>query len=287
MDPDRRAGQADGLVAELYALPLEEFTAARDARARQLRADGDRQAAEQVKRLRKPSVAAWALNALARRHGAEVKALLAAGAELRDAQRRLLETGDRQALRATSARERELVEALAATAARELGAAGHPAGPALRERLFATLHAASADEQVRRHLAAGRLTGDHEISDLGFAAGFAAAGGAEPAPPGLTPAPSAPASAAAPSPPPAAEAPSTPPAAEAPSGPSPRELETARRRLAEAEADAERLAGQVTIAEDALAEAKRVLRDARARERRARERAAELQGKLRRLTDGS
>lgn len=46
----------------LYALPAREFTAARDARARELRSDGHRDAAAIVKALRKPSVTAWAMN---------------------------------------------------------------------------------------------------------------------------------------------------------------------------------------------------------------------------------
>jgi hypothetical protein len=45
-------------VAALYRLPLGEFVAARDQLARQLRAAGDRDAARQVARLRRPSISA-------------------------------------------------------------------------------------------------------------------------------------------------------------------------------------------------------------------------------------
>jgi hypothetical protein len=156
---------------QLYALPLDEFTAQRDALAKQLRGDGDRDAAQQVKQLRKPNVTAWALNRLRHRDAKSIDRLIEAGARLREAQQRLLDEGDRQGLRAASARERELVEALVAEAEAELSAAGHPAGPTIRSRLFSTLHAVSGDEQARSGLAAGRLVGDHEISDLGFALG--------------------------------------------------------------------------------------------------------------------
>ena len=44
---------------ELYALPLEEFTAARDRLAKKLREDGDKAAADGVKALKKPSVPSW------------------------------------------------------------------------------------------------------------------------------------------------------------------------------------------------------------------------------------
>ena len=52
---------ADGL----YGLPQDEFTPARDARAKELKADKDLAAA--VKKLKKPSVAAWAVNLFVRR----------------------------------------------------------------------------------------------------------------------------------------------------------------------------------------------------------------------------
>ena len=64
---------------ELYGLPPGEFTRARDARVKELRTEGDREAADAVKGLRKPTVAAWALNQLARRNRRDVDLLLDAG----------------------------------------------------------------------------------------------------------------------------------------------------------------------------------------------------------------
>src|SRR3954451_9005490 len=51
---------------ELYGLALEEFVSERDALAKRLRSAGDRAGAEEVKRLAKPSRAAWAVNQLMR-----------------------------------------------------------------------------------------------------------------------------------------------------------------------------------------------------------------------------
>src|SRR4051812_19107223 len=51
-------------TSELYRRPPEEFVAARDERARALRAAGDVQAAKQVAGLRKPTVGAWLVNLL-------------------------------------------------------------------------------------------------------------------------------------------------------------------------------------------------------------------------------
>ena len=46
---------------ELYGLPLDEFTAARDALAKRLRGEKRREDADAVKALKRPSVAAGAI----------------------------------------------------------------------------------------------------------------------------------------------------------------------------------------------------------------------------------
>ena len=101
---------------ELYALPPGEFTRARDERMKLLRADGEREAATAVKALRKPTVAAWALNQLSRSRRKELEALLSAGEGLRAAQEELLAGGDRAGFQEAAARERDLVAKLAAEA---------------------------------------------------------------------------------------------------------------------------------------------------------------------------
>jgi hypothetical protein len=158
-------------IAELYALPLEEFTGARDALAKRLRADGDRDGASEVKALRKAAVTAWAVNRVRSRDPERVDELIEAGARLRDAQEQMGGSGGRSALRDAITRERELVEALVESAAAELEASGHAATAATRSRVFATLHAAVGDEEARALLAAGRLVRDYELSGLGLGFG--------------------------------------------------------------------------------------------------------------------
>ena len=68
---------------DLYGLPVEEFTKARDELAKALRKADKKEAADQVKSLRKPSVSAWAVNQAVRRRPQETKALVKAGDELR------------------------------------------------------------------------------------------------------------------------------------------------------------------------------------------------------------
>jgi hypothetical protein len=146
---------------ELYALPPGEFTRARDARVKELRKQGDREAANAVKTLRKPTVAAWALNQLARERSKEVDRLLAAGEELRGAQEELLAGGDRSAFQEAAARERELVAKLSADAAALASESGERAG-GLQEKVAETLHAAALDDEIAAELRAGRLVRERE-----------------------------------------------------------------------------------------------------------------------------
>jgi hypothetical protein len=153
---------------ELYGLPLDEFTRARDERAKELRKRGDRESADAVKALRKPTVAAARLNQLTRTRRKDVDRLLAAGKKLQAAQDELLAGGDRQAFQRAAASERELVAELAGDAE-----------PGLAEKIAATLHAAALDPEIADELRAGRLVREREAIG-GFGAATA---GAEPAAP--------------------------------------------------------------------------------------------------------
>jgi hypothetical protein len=167
------------VVDKLYGAPLDEFTARRDARAKELRGS-DREAAGAVKKLRKPSVSAWAVNQLARQAPDDVEALLAAGAALRQAQ---LGGGDRDSIRESSRDEREAVERLVSGAAALLRKAGRGAGDAALEEVRETLRAAASDEEARELIRRGVLTAARRPVGLGgfeaaFAAGPAVASGA-------------------------------------------------------------------------------------------------------------
>ncbi len=173
---------AESEIERLYGLPLEQFTSARDELARGLRRAGDRAAADEVKQLRKPTVAAWALNQLQRRDRESVRALIAAGDRLREAQQQLLAHGGRDALREAAAQERTLVDQLAAAAARRLADADHAAGPATESKVSATLHAVATDDEARELLARGALVRDYQASDLGLGSLAASIPLASPAP---------------------------------------------------------------------------------------------------------
>src|SRR6476661_5173618 len=142
----------------LYALPLDRFTAERDALVKALKADGDKDAAAEVKRLAKPTQAAWAVNAAIREDPQAAQALVEAARTLADAQQELLGGGDASALRAAATQAREAVDAL-------LDAA--PARGAAVDKVRATLHAATVDPEVLEEVAAGRVLRERAASGFG------------------------------------------------------------------------------------------------------------------------
>ena len=143
-------------VRELYRSAPEGFIAARDGLVERLREGGRDTHAAWVKKLRRPTVAAWALDRLADVAPDTVDALLDAGAELASAQRATLSGRDSQPLRDATARRRDLVAELSRLAADALLEAGRSPEPHL-EDIRGTLEAASVDEGVGERLRTGTL----------------------------------------------------------------------------------------------------------------------------------
>lgn len=158
---------------QLFELPLDEFTAARNALARRLKQDGDAETAEQVRGLTKPSLAAWTVNQLARREPEEVRSLLNVAARLRSAQERSLQ-GERAAdeLRAAQAEEREVIRRLAQRAGELLRENDRPASGTTLEKVSSLLRAAAVSEPGRTALREGHLTGDVEVTGFDAFAGL-------------------------------------------------------------------------------------------------------------------
>src|SRR4051794_16097397 len=144
---------------DLYGLPLEEFTPARDKAARAIRKAGDRETAARVAKLPKPSPAAWTANQVAREQPELIDALLDAGAALRAAQDAAISGGGAAGLREATLAERRAVDAVM-TAAVARRPAGKPLSRAMADRLRTTLHAAAGDPAIRTALVAGRLVSE-------------------------------------------------------------------------------------------------------------------------------
>ena len=143
-------------VRELYRGAPEGFIAARDALAKRLRDEGRDGDAAEVKKLRRPTVAAWALDRLADDASDAIGELLDAGAELARAQRATLSGRDPQALRDATTTRRELVARLTEMAAEVLRDADRSPDAHI-EDIRGTLEAASVDEAVAERLRAGTL----------------------------------------------------------------------------------------------------------------------------------
>lgn len=174
---------------DLYGLPLDRFTAERTALAKELRKAGRRDEAESVTKLRKPSLAAWAVNQLVRTQGRAVSELFTAGDDVQKAQSDLLSGGGRsEALRDALAHERRAVRELVGVARGLLNSNGHELGPATLERVSETLEAAALEAEARVQVQEGCL--DRELRHVGLGAPPPAGAPTTP-PPGAATKPSA------------------------------------------------------------------------------------------------
>ncbi|WP_375386586.1 transposase [uncultured Microbacterium sp.] len=161
------AAALDAAADELYALTPDRFTAARNERA----AASDRAAAASIKALRKPSVAAWAVNLLAR--DGRLGEALDLAAALREAQDDL----DAVELKTLSAQRRALVAALATQAVDLARAQDVTVSAAAREEVEKTINAAVMDAGAAAAVMTGRLvrtleaTGFDDVDVSGAVAG--------------------------------------------------------------------------------------------------------------------
>lgn len=133
-------------VDDLYELPLDEFTEARNRLAKE---SDDKS----IAKLRKPSAAAWALNQAARKSKGDVARFLHAAANVRN-------SADRAALAELRHTEGDVRRAAQAA----LGDRSSAQLAAINS-LLAT---AASDEDVAEILRAGRLAGDEQANADGF-----------------------------------------------------------------------------------------------------------------------
>ena len=123
---------------ELYKVPLAEFVRARDTISARRRAAGDKDGAAEVKRVRRPSLPAWAANQVVWHAPAEWQRLQAAAGALR----RGHEIGaSADELRRAGREQREALQACESRAAGFLAASGHAATPAVVQKASGTLQA--------------------------------------------------------------------------------------------------------------------------------------------------
>ncbi|MBG6217113.1 hypothetical protein IWX75_001567 [Arthrobacter sp. CAN_A6] len=150
-----------GTVAtELYALPLDQFTGARNDRAREATGTGDKDLAALLKKLPKASTAAWLVNLLVTHRRGEVEQVLELGGSLREAQ----EGSDRAQLHALGQQRQRLLAAVARQGLDVAGELGYDVGPAALEGVESTLRAAMTDPAAAAAVLTARLVRPLEVS---------------------------------------------------------------------------------------------------------------------------
>jgi uncharacterized protein (UPF0147 family) len=158
----------DKEVDQLYRARLDEFVERRNEFARSLRKEGNRREADEVRKLRKPTLPAWTVNQLARREKMRLRGLITAGERLRKAHEELLVGGSPEALQRGRDGERRAIAELVGAAETLLKEAGHPASEATLERVRETLHAAVVDEGIGRRVREGTLDKEEQMTGFGF-----------------------------------------------------------------------------------------------------------------------
>ena len=150
----------------LYGLPLDQFTAARNDLAGELKGAGDDEAAKRVKGLKKPTRSAGAINRAVRERRADAEELLTAAKDLRSAQEEMLGGGGREPVDEATARERAALDRFMDAVEAELEAGGGASG-AMLERARSTLQALPGDPDLQQEFEAGRVAEDHEAVGFG------------------------------------------------------------------------------------------------------------------------
>jgi hypothetical protein len=145
-------------IRELYGLPLDRFTTERNDLARALKDEGRAEEAGTVKKLTKPSVAAWAVDQLARTQAQEMEQLLS----LRD---RLRGAPSPDEIRSISAERHQLISDLTEKARAILEGSGNSASGQTLGKVSGTLYGGATEEE-RDALRHGTLT--RELQATGF-----------------------------------------------------------------------------------------------------------------------
>ncbi len=153
----------DEAADRLYGVAPEEFVATRTDLVRQARGAGDAPLAREIDRLRRPTLAAWAVNQVAREHPAELAELLDLGDRLRAA----WHDHDAAALAELTARRSHLTGELVTLVRRTAERRGHPLAGGAATEIEQTLDAATVDAGAAAQVRSGRLV--RSLSHTGFA----------------------------------------------------------------------------------------------------------------------
>ncbi|MFE0811860.1 hypothetical protein ACFW4M_31735 [Streptomyces sp. NPDC058794] len=152
---DHETESVESVLDELYTTPPSDFVARREEHAKAARTAGRKEDARRIHAARRPTLAAWAANLLARSRPQESRRFLDLGQALREAYRTL----DADGLKDLSAQRRSVVSALSRQAVRLAREAGHRLSEAAQREVESTLQAVLADPDAAARWAGGRLEG--------------------------------------------------------------------------------------------------------------------------------
>jgi hypothetical protein len=136
----------------------------RNALAKQLRADGDKAAADEVRRLKKPTVPAWAINHAVQADPDSARRVIEAGERLAAAQQQ----GDGDELRGAMEAGQSAIEEMMERVQEALRSEDQDR-PGNVDRARETLRAVATDEQLREEFEAARIAKDREAIGFGAA----------------------------------------------------------------------------------------------------------------------
>lgn len=164
-----RRDASEERVDELYREHPEGFVAGRDSLANGMRQAGEGDEAKRVKKLRRPTAAAWAINRAALTAPRQAEEFADASRRLEAAQAKALEGSEADAseFRAAAGRETEARAALVDAADRGARDAGHPLSDRSLELVIETLRAATADADLRDRVVRGRVEREQSAATLG------------------------------------------------------------------------------------------------------------------------
>jgi hypothetical protein len=148
------------IADELYGLPMNDFTPARDAKAKELKGT---ELAGPVKALKKPTLAAWVVNMLVRHETEQVDQVLAVGAALRDAATSL----DGKELRELTKQRRQLTNAVTARARGVASSLGVKVTQSVADQVEDSLTAAMLDPDCAKALRSGLLVSAMAATGVG------------------------------------------------------------------------------------------------------------------------
>lgn len=147
---------------ELYSVVPDQFVGRRAELADRAKGDGDKALASEIKKLAKPTTAAWVVNMLVRHEPDQVEQVLTLGAALREAQASM--AGEE--LRQLGRQRRQLTAAVTREARGLAAELGQRIGEAIATQVEETLHAGMVDEAAAEAVRTGTLVKPLAVTGL-------------------------------------------------------------------------------------------------------------------------